>query len=420
MIIKHFIVLLFLSVLLIGKGYCQSADSIPVAIKDVKEIPVYKLSEDSLQLVLTLEYAKAEIGNVAAWQKISKEYVPYQVELVYTKYPLDYSQWAMTYSGLMKARIQNLLKIDSSFGANTVDWYLVLQTQCKTGSEAKAMFHGFVIKYHLKNQSPKRSLPEEASYDAAVPAVPYEFSSEAASKVKKPKKITEVYSSEEIKNVVRGELILKDSTVLKIMQRHPEWKNSLVVMDWTASMYTFGAQLLLWHRLNLEKNISQVSYFVFFNDGDKKSFGYKEVGKTGGIYKASTNSLEDVMKIMKKTMEGGTGGEAEENDLEAVLLGVTKLKHFDEIILIADNSPVRDMSLLKQIKHPIRVIICDPINQWVNPEYIRIAFESGGSLHVIDEDIERLEQLSAVDSKINAGKYELKNGRVVKVGDKRD
>jgi hypothetical protein len=180
-------------------------------------------------------------------------------------------------------------------------------------------------------------------------------------------------------------------------------------------MYTYGAQLLLWHRLNLEHQVSQVSYFVFFNDGDKKAFGKKEIGKTGGIYKAGTNSLEDVIKVMNKTMEGGTGGEAEENDLEAVLMGVSRLKNFGELILIADNSPVRDLSLLKDIKRPIRVLICDPKDGWINPEYIRIAFESGGSLHVVNEDITRLEQLSEPNSKVNAGKFELKDGRVVRV-----
>ncbi|MBX7240736.1 MAG: hypothetical protein K1X92_03225 [Bacteroidia bacterium] len=398
--------------LICGTAFTQS-DSIPVAIRDIIQIPVYELESDSNQIVLTLAYADPVIGNPEDWKKIPKGYVPYEVELVYTKYPLDYNKWVLTYGGLLKKRIENLIALDSLFKTAEIDWYLVLQTNCSSGPEAKKMFHGFVIKYRADN--PPQTNASTASVPAPIPPVPYEFSSEAASKVKKPKPVQTIYGIEELEDVLRGELRLKDSTVFKVLERHPEWKNSLIVMDWTASMYEYGAQLLLWHRLNLENKISQVSYFIFFNDGNMKPYGQKKVGNTGGIYKAATNKIEDVIKIMNKTMSNGSGGELEENDLEAVLMGITKLKNFDEVILIADNSPVRDMSLLSRINRPVRVIICDPEKQWVNPEYIKIAFETGGSLHTLDDDILQLEQISEGKTKLNVGKFTMKEGKVVRI-----
>ena len=62
-----------------------------------------------------------------------------------------------------------------------------------------------------------------------------------------------------------------------------------------------------------------------------------------------------------------------------------------------------------------RVIICDPEKQWVNPEYIKIAFETGGSLHTLDDDILQLEQISEGKTKLNVGKFTMKEGKVVRI-----
>lgn len=414
-------------IVLIGGLACLRAQTtLPITAHHIELIDSYEFGNDSMRLVLPLEYAKADIQQAEKLRYLDKQFEPYRVELVYTHYPLDYDRWAMTYTGLFRKRIENLIALDSRLASDKVNWQFYLQTACKNATQAKAMFHGFVVYYRNTKPEPASTKPQnraqpvladsqtEPKMEAPVPPVPYEFTTESAQKVKYKQKIGELYNMEEVKNVLRGEMILKDSTVFQILSRHPEWKNCLVVMDWTASMYTYGAQLLLWHRLNLENDISQVQHFVFFNDGDTREYGRKEIGKTGGIYKANTNSLEDVIRIMHKAMMAGMGGEAEENDIEALLQGINKLKHFDEVVLIADNSPVRDLKLLPQIKIPVRVLICDPYKDWVNPEYIRIAFETGGSLHTVEEDITRLEQFAEGQTKLKMGSFELKNGRVVR------
>lgn len=390
-----------------------------VNVVQAYEVPVYQIDSIQKLAIIKMAYASAVMQNPEAWTSVAEKNFPIEVDIVYTKYPANYDKWLTNYDKLLNERIKNVIELDPIFRAVDVKWNVVIQTNCKNGAEAKAMFHGIVIKYEPRTLTIVAT--KKATTPAAVPNVPKEFSSAAAAAIPNPRMLYggDVSDIEDIKGILRGELLIKDSTVLRVLERHPEWKNSLIVMDWTASMYQYGAQLLMWHRLNLEKNISQVSHFVFFNDGDAKITNQKIIGKTGGIYKATSNSLEDVIRIMNKTMDAGTGGDIVENDLEAVLMGITQIRDFDEIILIADNTGVRDLKLLSKIKQPIHVIICDPENDYVNPEYMKIAFETGGSLHTITEDITNLSQLSQ-DSPLTraSGRFEMRDGQLVRIGKK--
>jgi hypothetical protein len=49
------------------------------------------------------------------------------------------------------------------------------------------------------------------------------------------------------------------------------------------------------------------------------------------------------------------------------------------------------------------VIICDPFKEYINPEYARIAFETGGSLHTLKKDINSLEEAYEKDSGVSFG-----------------
>lgn len=86
-------------------------------------------------------------------------------------------------------------------------------------------------------------------------------------------------------------------------------------------------------------------------------------------------------------MKKGNGGDSPENDLEAVLTGIQYLTDFEDILLIADNkSPVRDIELLEKINRPVHVLLCD-VRGTIHPDYIKIARETGGTLHTLKEDI---------------------------------
>ncbi|MEM6264047.1 MAG: hypothetical protein AAGI38_16150 [Bacteroidota bacterium] len=332
------------------------------------EVPFYQFEEYTLQAVLRMPYAGYDIDSPDAWLKVSERNVPYEVELVFTKYPEDFSRWRTNYEELFANRIDTLIKLDSAFLNPNVKWKMVLQTQCKTEAQALRYFHGFVIKY----------------------------------KPKKQRILKEVRSPEDLHGLMVGSYLPYDSTVIKVIDRHPEWKNMLVVMDWTGSMYQYGVQLVLWHRHNLENDTAnRVSHLIFFNDGNRKRTPNKQIGKTGGIYYTSPENIGNVVRTMENVMRKGSGGDIPENDLEAVIKGISLLESYDEIILIADNkSSVRDLELLDQIEHPIHVILCGGTPENVNKDYVQIAQATGGSLQLMDQEVPLEEEKPEPDQQV--------------------
>ena len=331
------------------------ADDDEVYYQDIRlqriEIPFYTFAEFTPQVALRMEYAQFDIGNADEWKEKSVRNIPYEVDLVFTKYPKNLKRWRTNYDDLVNDRMKTLLAMDSAFRHPSVKWNMILQTKPETEEEAKQYFHGFVIKY----------------------------------KPKRVRYIEEVKSPTQLKALIAGRASIKDSTVIKVLNRH-EWKNMLVVTDWTGSMYKHGAQLALWHKQLLLREPDRVKHFVFFNDGNKKKSWQKTIGKTGGVYRAKSNELEEIVETMEYVMKKGNGGDQPENDLEAVLTGIQYLQDWDELILIADNkSEVRDLELLEKIDKPVRIILCD-VKGEIHPDYRRIAEKTGGSLHTLRKD----------------------------------
>lgn len=220
----------------------------------------------------------------------------------------------------------------------------------------------------------------------------------------------------------------KRKTVLAVLNRMaPKIPSGIVVTDVTGSMYPYMEQVLVWHALNFMEG--KTSKYVFFNDGDQKPDGSKVVGKTGGIYfsQGAFKDLATVIDGLVKAADAGGGGDAEENDMEAVLAAHNKgTKGTEPIILIADNfSPVRDIALLNKVKVPVHVILCGLDAPYVksvcpyaknmprvNEEYIEIARKTGGSVHTIGEDIMDLSKKKEGETIVIDGTtYRLTNGR---------
>jgi hypothetical protein len=175
-----------------------------------------------------------------------------------------------------------------------------------------------------------------------------------------------------------------DSVVITSTQRN-KFTNYIVVVDVTGSMSPFASQVLL--RIPNFINDSNCRGFVFFNDGDEKSGGRKEIGKTGGVYWTTARSYDSIARVMHTCMYNGTGGDTPENNLEAIITGLNKINPECEVVLIADNhaSP-RDLSLFKKIENPVHVVLCTGIKT-TNPDYLFLARVTKGSLHNRDYDI---------------------------------
>ncbi|MFM7709698.1 MAG: hypothetical protein ACKO5C_02170 [Ferruginibacter sp.] len=197
-----------------------------------------------------------------------------------------------------------------------------------------------------------------------------------------------------LNDIINGVVTNYDKTVLNVLQRN-NWSNCLAVVDVTSSMSPYVAQIYMWLRLNQSKN--RTRYFVFFNDGDNKSQHLKVNGATGGLYGIQTKNLDVLLNTMAIAMKNGDGGDAPENDIEAMLHGINKCTDCTNIIHVADNntSP-RDIALLSRIRLPVHVIACGA-KSGINPELLNIAYKTKGSFHTIEEDINDLASMSDGD-----------------------
>lgn len=174
--------------------------------------------------------------------------------------------------------------------------------------------------------------------------------------------------------------------VKETFERNPTWENALVLVDVTGSMSPYLSETMAW--LKATQDSSQVSAFVFFNDGDAKHDAMKTVGSVGGIYSTPNTSFETVLETMTSTMMKGGGGDCPENNIEAAILGLKQYPESSEIIMVADNyATPRDLKLLDRITVPLHIIVCGSNGQ-LNQEYVQAALRTGGSIHTMKEDLD--------------------------------
>jgi hypothetical protein len=348
-------------------------------VLNFSETPLYevKSSPTLFYTVLKMEYAKSGISNGKDWTKDHREKIVQKVDLVYTKYPKDKKDWITPYDSLLHRRIREVRRLVPEI-TDTTQWNIILQTNCTDEDSAKKMFHGAVVYFEVKLTPVMRQ------------------------------------SINNMRDIIMGKVGFTDSTVYKVLKRNIDWKDVLLVNDWTGSMYPYGAQAVLWHRINFKKNA--IKHFVFFNDGNMKADDEKEIGNTGGIFYAPAQQISQLVQVMREVMISGNGGDTEENDIEAILYGINRFNDYKDIILLADNkSNVRDISLLPAIKQPIHIILCGVNDSTpVNTQYLEIAKQTGGTLHTIDEDIVRLGEMKEGEKISIGGRvYILQDGKIV-------
>lgn len=392
--------------------------------------------------------------NPENWLSICDEVEVQSVSLVFSKYPVGRNGYSMSHP-LLFARLSNLFKIDPYLNDVDISWNIVLHTHCENDVQVDNLFHGVVIKYlsfdaisndsdtliEIQSEATVIIKQKEKALDSVLSdlnsfyELPDSINALISSMEEDEKKefmidyfeekiaskdtiiITKKYlRKQEIKidGFLKKHTYSSDSTVFKVMDRHAEWNDILVVADWTGSMYMYGAQILMWHILNFE--YSNIRYFTLFNDGDAKH--KKQIGSTGGVYFEEAGHIDEVFDLYQLVMFKGGGGDCPENDIEGILKAMEEFPDHESIVLIADNnSLVRDIELLNRVDKPVKVIMCGYNERYgLHPDYVRIAYETGGSIHTIEEDIENIlietnkkgEIIGIVDSEVK-----IKSGRGV-------
>ncbi|MCP4442410.1 MAG: hypothetical protein GY810_26180 [Aureispira sp.] len=220
----------------------------------------------------------------------------------------------------------------------------------------------------------------------------------------------EAYKKDPLHFAKQKEILL--STMTRLSKSS---KTKVVVTDITGSMRKYLVEIMLWHAMDFDAG--KKTKYLFFNDGDRKK--YKPLGNTGGLYfcEGKFTDFNIIMSTLSKGIAGGGGGDSPENDIEALIEAANRTNDIEELILVADNlSPVRDIILLKQVKVPVRVIVCGTERgKAINPQYLTIAYQTGGSVHTLRDDINNLQELTnGKEITIKGIKYILQNGEFIK------
>ena len=331
--------------------YAQSGYALEVLKKAARDT-IDSFAPADRQMLVGLRYGEARPrpGEHSALDVLSPVS---RIRLYYSIFPVgnDGQQ-----NVLNQARVEYLLQQYPFLSSVPVSaWELVAQKGCSTETEARGLFHGFVLEFNDR------------------PAAP------------------DFLQEDELLDLTEG-----DSTLFKIVERQQSWSRMLVVTDLTASMAPYTAQLLIWFKLNEQQQM--VEHFVFFNDGDLKTTAEKQIGETGGIYAGPAATFEEAASLAQNAVNNGYGGDLPENNLEALIKGIEACPECEDVVMIADNkaSP-RDMELLPRIDRPVRLVLCGT-EAGINQDYLNIAFKTGGSLHTIEQDIENLVKVNEGES----------------------
>ena len=409
-----------------------------------KVIEIPEFNPDSLEYAVCIENGlrSSQYINIDDWLSIKDEVKVTGIAVVFSKYPVINGVYPK-FHPLLCNRLKNLFEIDPTLNKKDISWEMILQTNCINDSQVATLFHGVVIKYeetepfnhkepvlsvdslYNKPFSANKSDPEHLVKEGITSAFfPDSFVSNLKDKpyteqmdsmigyletnlktdvvIDEPPPIkTELTEKEKqiLQLIKRYEAFKPDNTVIKILNRN-NWKNSLVVADWTGSMYPYGSQVLAWYIYNQQSG--KIKYLTLFNDGDNKLIKQKIIGETGGIYHSTADNIERIAQLYYLVSMKGTGGDGPENDIEALLAGMRQFPNHDDLILIADNyACVRDMQLLDSIKKPVHVIACGyhPVFG-LNPQLVEIAKKTKGSLHTIELDMEEMDNIKIKNKKI--------------------
>lgn len=311
------------------------------------------------------------------------------VDLVYSLFPEN-----KNFESLNAQRLANLETLfPSLLYKPNIEWRYVGQKRASNRREAEGLFHGFVVYYKdLATLSYLRKPPIKNTSEARL----------------------SLEEKTAWKALIDGKTADIRPQVMPILERNmPKWlpDSCAFIIDWTASMYPFGLEVLQWLD-RYPRDRSQVKGLILFNDGDDRLLGEKVIGQTGGIYGTFKTDSDDLLQLMQKVKKQGQGGEDEENDLEAVLAASQRFANCQDLVLLVDaRSFVRDLPLLPQLKaqlesrqQRLHILLC-AAEEKIVPDYFVIAHNTQASLHSPNEDLLSTEQLKQEGGFEIAGKY---------------
>ena len=120
--------------------------------------------------------------------------------------------------------------------------------------------------------------------------------------------------------------------------------------------------------------------------GDNLPDNKKIIGNTGGVHTFEAKDYKKLKKDIEDVRKMGEGGDDPENDIEAILKAMIAYRDYQDIVLLADDSDIRDMSMLKRIRKPVHIVLCGT-KRGINPHYLKLAIHTKGSIHTANNDV---------------------------------
>ncbi len=193
------------------------------------------------------------------------------------------------------------------------------------------------------------------------------------------------------------------------------YEKTILVCDVTGSMAPYNVQVMKFLEKKYTAKDTLVRQIVYFNDGNNRPDKTKKIGQVGGIYTTEPANLEQAVNQLVLAMEAGSGGDLEENVIEALLVAQTACPDCQSLTLIADNTAnPRDMSLLGKVTKPVQLIMCAASNV-LNESYLNIAYKTNGTLYFNGKKISNLQAFEeGATVQVGLITYVLKNGKFIK------
>lgn len=206
---------------------------------------------------------------------------------------------------------------------------------------------------------------------------------------------------------------MSDADLLKkVMARIPNADSIGMAIDLTGSMGPYMAQALELSTEIIQSGKPTLMAFALFNDGNGLMTRDKVIGKTGGINLLTHDITPDrLISLAIKTMQDGSGGDAPENNVEAVLALLNTCEDCKTVLVICDNQATpRDIRLANQINKTVHWVICG--TGPLNPDYLTLARNSRGILHTYEATVSGLHLLQEGEIVTVAGvRFRLSGGK---------
>lgn len=409
-------------------GFSQDVVSIDYLLSTPsKQVDIYRLDrKDSTLLVIPFDFSSNESDFEQLMDSLQQsDRTIEKIDFVYTRFKVSetFDQEKLNRSRLELLRLHAPLIFDN----NLIEWNFYEQVNDFNLESNKRLFHGFVIHF-LKHPTyaGNKGLSTEEEIKIIkdyLKTVVRKSESSSFHVIERSPQFYPILKKKKEKGILYDKKFLRiwrkqspvlydtiwtpvieegfykpfptDTVVIQTLRRYEDkWNCNFLIEDVTGSMYPYIAQTLAWKKLKMDSSI--LEHFVFFNDGDNHPDG--PIGKSGGAYYFHSDDFEKIADEIYRVMQKGSGGGAPENNIEATLYGESKFKESDSYILIADNNaPIRDMAISNKIQKPTHMILCGVRNGRIHHSYINLAIKTGGTLHTIEEDINKIATLSPGD-----------------------